>query len=458
MSLASTAYNSVKTLGSQDDLATRFTRAKEGDLTEGGAVDPREAADFVVGYVDVRWIPGALADGELTSARKAKLETLLAPWRKIEEITDATEAYQAAMVIGAKAASMPTIKDGIGKIFAPIIDADKDREPAVRTLEHAATWFAAGGFPSISETFVLAADTSAHTEGLFAAFGKAVETVVAKLPEPLKAAVAASSEFGADAIDELKKLPDAASQAGAVLLEKAQDAGQDLKEAVGDELDEVKKKVAGGLNVLQETGKAIEKGLTDSLGDAKTALGDMKDAGLGEIQARYEQLQALGEEVKSAAGEKKAELLGMLTAASASFEAQVERLKAAGTATQQMLIDKFQGALDQAKRYGDQAKELALALPAMIEQAIVEKVGDPRKMIADLKAQYETMKSDPCQFVGGGAASAVCRMATGTGKGAGMGALPWLLLGIPLALLVIWLAVKGAGATKAVAGLKFLVA
>ena len=424
--MAQTVYQSVKTLGTQNAIATRLARAASGDLTEGGAIDTREALTFIVSFIKLRFIPGKLADGALTGAQQRKLVKLLVPWEKAASVDDPTDAFKAAMAIAGTSSNMATIKDQIGVVFAPVLAMAPDREPAVRILEHAATWFAAGGFPSLAEVMALAADTSAMTEGIFGALAAGVAAVVDQK------------------VDDVKTMA-----AGGI--EAARVAGTSIKEAVAEDVAQAEAAVTGGLAVVKAAAADVKQGLESGLADAKQDLQALADSGASKLQAQYAALEALAAKAKAAAGAQREELMAKLQVAASTFEAGIARVKAAGTAAQQAMAASLEVSLNRVKAMGQAAREVAAQIPQLVETAIAERVGDVRQLYGQAQQLIADVKRDPCQFATGPSAF-MCRTATGTGGST----LAWVLIGVPVALLALWLLFKSASASKAVAGLRAL--
>jgi len=439
---AVTVWAVATSFGAVDPLAVRLARSAGGNLTEGGVEDPREAVAFIVGYTKLRFMPGMLADKALTRAQQSKLAKRLAPWETVAKLKSKEATVEAAAKIGADNATMKMAQASMSGVFGTILAASStNRRSSIEILMRAAAWFSASGFPALGETMVLAADTSAEPTGFFAAVVRFAEEAPRAALEEVKDLGAAGIRVGEEVI----------TATGEVIKE----AGEPLVEAAGHAVDKAEQMVDGGLNVLNEAAKAGKKKLEDGLAEAKADLVALKDAGADELNQRYEQLQQLATEAKAAVGEKKDELLDRLRVAAASFEAQLASLKSRGTAMQQALAESLTGALDKVKAAGLEAREIVGKRIALLETAVAEQVGDAKKMLTQANAVLVSVKNDPCQFVGSGPAAFMCRTATGTGGVAGS-TLAWVLIGVPVALLLLFLAVRSAGAAKAIAGLKAL--
>lgn len=431
-SAATLAKTAPVAAASDDAITIRIRRCLAGDITAGGAIDPREAVAFVVGYVEKRYLPAQKAKG-LSSADEAKLRGILAPWRSALSAADADAAYDAALAIDAGKAAQ--IKAQLGALFSSVWTAQPTREKAIKVLEHAAVTFAGYGYPEVSAKCQLAADTTSNASAsVFARVAAGVSQTVAATVDSAKAAVSA-------AVTEAK----AAVASGEATLTAA---GNAVKDTVSGAAQKVEATFQGGVAVATKTVGAVVNEAEAGLASAKQAAQDLAATGVSEIKAKLDAAEALVNKAKTAAGDAKDVLFEKVTALQTSLAADLQKVKDVAGTAQAALAAKVEEGLARAKAAAEAAGEVAGKVPALIKSAIAEGAANVRELAQAVKSAAD----DPCRLVPG-AAGWLCRVNRSKW-------LPWVLLGGVAALLGLWMvwtrytvrsAMKGLGATALLA-------
>jgi len=396
----------VPSFGALDagELATRRERALHGDITEGGVVDPREAAAFVYGYLKVRYSPARRAKGTSPEDLLA-VGKVAAAFKLAADESTAAGALARALKIGDTPAVQQLVA-AVSTVFDAAKTADPARAAAIQVLQHAAGVVSAARQPAAAEKFALAADSTTQAGSVLALVVDGVSDVIDDTTQKL-------TDAKTKAAMAIKAAKTAVGTGTTALKVEAAARVDDL--AAG--LNEAKKTLAGGLNVAVDAAGSLKDATVAELEVAKKAAGDLAATGLKSVQAKLAAVEALAAKLTKAGADARDALMAKLLAMRDSLAADLRTVAEKGSALQKALAEQIQTKFDAAVALADKARETVAKLPGMVAAAASSQVDKLEKALASkvtaLEARVtDTVKAliaDPCGTAAPAALQPQCR-------------------------------------------------
>ena len=339
---------------SSTHLSARINHALAGDIIDGGAVSPKEAAAFVSGYLLRRYLPSTRGKA-LPSAQRAKIQLLATQFYGAYGQRTDNDAARFALGIG-EGGAVAGIRTAFGALFdVARAGGDSIRGLAVSVLEHAAALLGALGEAPAAEKFARAAGVSVEqarnvtttlAQKSFALLDLAAKTLAeapAKLVSlPIQAALALKTQVGAAATAAVNMgasavgaLRDAGAQAFNTAVAAAKGlaaAGESRVEALLVKAQTVAEKTAKALtaapaaliDTIQAKGEAALTAIGKEVREELKTLVDMGTAPVKAAAAAVTGLLTTAGETMGAAKTAARDLVGTVKDAGASGVKLVE--------------------------------------------------------------------------------------------------------------------------------------